>query len=149
MNEITVHGNVTADPVLRYGRNGNGTAFTSFTVAVNRSYYDRTRGQRVSQPTVFHQVVAFGTLAINAARSLSKGVTVTITGQLADDSYTPDGWDRPTSSSRRPPTIRVDGPACGTAAVSSPSAALVRGRSEVPPSVVRPEVSRTCRGERR
>ena len=95
MNEITVHGNVTADPVLRYGRNGNGTAFTSFTVAVNRSYYDRTRGQRVSQPTVFHQVVAFGTLAINAARSLSKGVTVTVTGQLADDSYTPNGWDRP------------------------------------------------------
>ena len=94
MNEITIHGNVTADPVLRYGRNGAGTAFTSFSVAVNRSYYDRARGDRVAQPTVFHQVVAFGALAENTAATLKKGITVTVTGQLADDSYSPDGSDR-------------------------------------------------------
>ena len=94
MNEITIHGNVTADPVLRYGRNGAGTAFTSFSVAVNRSYYDRTRGERMTQPTVFHQVVAFGALAENTAATLKRGMTVTVTGQLADDSFTPDGSDR-------------------------------------------------------
>lgn len=95
MNETTIHGNVTADPTLSFGREGTGKAFTSFTVAVNRGYYDKQRGARVEQPTVFHKVVAFGALAENVAASLRKGTTVTITGQLADDSYTPDGWDQP------------------------------------------------------
>ena len=39
--------------------------------------------------------LAFGKLAENAAASLRKGTAVAVTGQLADDSYTPDGWDRP------------------------------------------------------
>ena len=95
MNEITIHGNVTADPVIRYGRHGAGAAFTAFTVAVNRGYFDKQRGARVEQPTVFHSVVAFGALAENAAASLTKGTTVTVTGQIADDSYTPDGRDTP------------------------------------------------------
>src|SRR5215217_6981165 len=86
MNEITIHGNVTADLTLSFGRSGAGVAFTSFSVAVNRSYFDRTRNARVDMPTVFHRVVAFGKLADTA---------VAVTGQLADDSYTPDGWDRP------------------------------------------------------
>ena len=94
MNEITISGNITADPTLSFGRNGAGTAFTSFTVAVNRSYFDRTRNTRVQMPTVFHRVVAFGKLAENTAATLRKGTTVTVTGQLADDSYTPDGSDR-------------------------------------------------------
>lgn len=100
MNEITIHGNVTADLTLSYGRAGAGVAFTGFSVAVNRSYYDRTRGDRVQMPTVFHRVVAFGKLAENAAASLRKGVTVTITGRLADDSYTPAGWDKPITTHR-------------------------------------------------
>ena len=39
-------------------------------------------------------MVAFNQLAENAAASLAKGATVTITGQLADDSYTKDGERR-------------------------------------------------------
>ena len=95
MNENTISGNVTADPVLRYGRTGNtATAFLAFTVAVNHSYFDRARNTRVEQPAVFYDVVAFRGLAENAAASLEKGTTVTITGYFADNSYTPDGTDR-------------------------------------------------------
>ena len=94
MNEITISGNVTADPVLRYGRDGDTTAFLAFTVAVNRSYFDRNRGARVQQPAVFHEVVAFRGLAENAARTLMKGMAVTVTGQFADNSYVPDGSER-------------------------------------------------------
>ena len=94
MNEITISGNVTADPVLRYGRDSDTTAFLAFTVAVNRSYWDRTRNTRVEQPAVFHSVVAFRGLAENAAATLRKGMAVTVTGQFADDSFTPDGSDR-------------------------------------------------------
>ena len=86
MNELTIHGNVTADPVLSHGRNGSGTAFTSFSVAVNRSYFDRARNARVEQPAVFHRVVVFNDLAENTAATVRKGMTVTVTGQLADDS---------------------------------------------------------------
>ena len=95
MNETSIHGNVTSAPELSFGRNGDGKAFATFTVAVNRGYFDRQRNQRVQQPTVFHQIVAFGTLAENAAASLTKGTTVTVTGEIEDDSYTPDGWDKP------------------------------------------------------
>jgi single-strand DNA-binding protein len=94
MNEVTISGNVTAEPVLRHGRDGQGTAFLSFSVAVNRSYYSRERGIRVDIPAVFHHVVAFNGLAENAAKTLTKGMTVTVTGQFADDSYSPDGSDR-------------------------------------------------------
>jgi hypothetical protein len=36
MNEITIHGNLTATPVLHRGGNGDGSAFATFSVAVNR-----------------------------------------------------------------------------------------------------------------
>lgn len=92
MNEITIHGNVTAEPVLRRGRTGN--VFLTFDVAVNRSYYARERGVRVDLPAIYFRVIAFNNLAENAAESLRKGATVTVTGYLADDSYVPDGSDQ-------------------------------------------------------
>ena len=94
MNETTISGNVTADPVLRYGRDSDTTAFLAFTVAVNRTYWDRARNARIEQPAVFHSVVAFRGLAENAAATLRKGMAVTVTGQFADDSYVPDGSER-------------------------------------------------------
>jgi single-strand DNA-binding protein len=86
MNEITIHGNLTADPVLREGQSGK--PFLTCTVAVNRSYYAADRGTRVDLPAVFHSVIAFNQLADNAAQTLAKGMTVTVTGYLADNSYT-------------------------------------------------------------
>lgn len=92
MNEITIHGNVTAEPVLRQGQTGN--VFLTFDVAVNRSYYARERGVRVDLPAIYFRVIAFNNLAENAAASLRKGTTVTVTGYLADDSYVPNGSDQ-------------------------------------------------------
>ena len=86
MNDITIHGNLTADPVLREGQSGK--SFLTFTVAVNRSYYAADRGTRVDLPAVFHSVIAFNQLADNAAATLRKGMTVTVTGYLADNSFT-------------------------------------------------------------
>ena len=86
MNEITIHGNLTADPVLREGQSGK--PFLTCTVAVNRSYYAAERGTRVDLPAVFHSVIAFNALADNAAQTLAKGMTVTVTGYLADNSFT-------------------------------------------------------------
>ena len=84
MNEITIHGNVTADPVLRFGRDGDATAFLAFTVAVNRFYFDRARNAKVEQPAIFHEVVAFRGLAENAAASLAKGTAVSLRWATAE-----------------------------------------------------------------
>ena len=94
MNEITIHGNLTATPVLHRGGNADGSAFATFTVAVNRRYYSTPKGGWVDLPTVFHQVIARYELAENLAVSLAKGTAVTVTGYFADNSYTPDGADQ-------------------------------------------------------
>jgi single-strand DNA-binding protein len=91
MNELTIHGNLTDEPTLRYS--GDAKAVVNLSVAVNRRRLDRQTGQWVDQAPVFHRVVAFGTLAENAA-NLPKGATVTVTGQLADDSWTPEDGKR-------------------------------------------------------
>jgi single-strand DNA-binding protein len=94
MNEITIHGNLTATPVLHRGGNGDGTAFATFTVAVNRRYYSTPKGGWVDLPTVFHQVIARHELAENLAVSLAKGTAVTVTGYFADNSYQPADSDQ-------------------------------------------------------
>jgi len=85
MNEITIHGNVTSAPELRYSRDGN--PFATFSVAVNRRRFDRNTGRWADLPPVFHRVVCFKKVAENVAASLVTGATVTVTGELADDSY--------------------------------------------------------------
>ena len=94
MNEITIHGNLTATPVLHRGSNSDGNAFATFTVAINRRYYSSTKGGWVDLPTVFHQVIARYELAENLAVSLAKGTAVTVTGYFADNSFSPDGADQ-------------------------------------------------------
>ena len=92
MNEMTIHGNLTADSEpVRYS--ADGKAAVNFSVAVNRRRYDRQAGQWADLAPVFHRVVAFGTLAENAA-NLTKGTAVTVTGELADDSWTPEDGKR-------------------------------------------------------
>ena len=98
MNEITIHGNLTAEPVTRTGPSGK--PFTTFDVAVNRSFYAPDRGARVDLPAVYFHVIAFKTLGENAAASLRKGTTVTVTGHLTDASYTPQGSDQPVRRQR-------------------------------------------------
>jgi single-strand DNA-binding protein len=85
MNEITIVGNVTADPILRMSANGRGVI--RFDLAINRRRFNRETNQYEDLPPVFHRVVAFGPVAQNAAESLRKGLEVVVVGQLADDSY--------------------------------------------------------------
>ena len=85
MNEITIIGNLTADPTLRMS--GNGRGVIRFDVAINRRHFNRETNTYDDLPTVFHRVVAFGPVAQNAAETLRKGLEVVVVGQMADDSY--------------------------------------------------------------
>src|SRR3954467_845781 len=68
MNELTIVGNITADPILR--RPGNGRGVIRFDLAVNRQRFNRETNQYEDLPPVFHRVVAFGPVAENAAISV-------------------------------------------------------------------------------
>jgi single-strand DNA-binding protein len=85
MNELTIVGNVTADPILR--KSGNGRGIIRFDLAVNRRRFTRETNQYEDLPPVFHRVVAFGPVAENAAETLRKGLEVVVVGHTADDSY--------------------------------------------------------------
>ncbi len=88
MNEITIHGNLTDEPALHYSP--SGIAVLKFSVAVNGRRFDRQTNRWADKAPVFHQVVAFNGLATNAATTLAKGTTVTVTGELVDDSWQPE-----------------------------------------------------------
>ena len=93
MNDVTIVGNLTADPVYRISeRNQRGVV--RFDVAVNRQRFDRDSNQYIDLPPVYHRVVAFGPLADNANESLHRGLEVVVVGNFADDSYEVEGEKR-------------------------------------------------------
>ena len=81
-NSVTLVGNLTKDPELRYTTGGRGVA--SFGLAVNRRY--QVNGEWQEQVSFFN-IVAWGDLGENAAASLSKGNRVIVTGRLEQRSY--------------------------------------------------------------
>jgi single-strand DNA-binding protein len=83
-NVITVIGNVTRDPEVRYTPNGQANA--NFGVAVNRRWQNRQTNEweeRVS----FLNVVCWREMAENVAESVSKGTRVVVTGRLEQRSW--------------------------------------------------------------
>lgn len=91
-NHVSITGNLTRDPELRFTPSGQATA--SFGVAVNRRWQNR-QTQEWEEATSFFDVVTWGSLAENAAQSLSKGSRVLVTGRLDQRSWeTQDGERR-------------------------------------------------------
>lgn len=90
-NNITVVGNLTRDPELRY--TPSGAAVAKFGIAVNRFYTNRS-GERVEQ-TDFFNVNAWRNLAENIAESLHTGTRVIVSGRLQSRSWeTEEGQKR-------------------------------------------------------
>ena len=81
-NTVTLTGNLTKDPELRYTTGGRGVA--SFGLAVNRRY--QVNGEWQEQVSFFN-VVAWADLGENAAASLHKGNRVMVMGRLEQRSY--------------------------------------------------------------
>jgi single-strand DNA-binding protein len=85
---ITLIGNLTREPEIRYTRDGQATA--TFGVAVNRRRQDRDTDQR-EESTSFFDVVCWRDLAENAVLSLTKGSRVLVVGRLEQRSWEQDG----------------------------------------------------------
>jgi single-strand DNA-binding protein len=90
---LTITGNLTADPDLRF--TGTGTAVAAFTVAASRRVYDQATGAWKDGDTLFLRCSAWRELADHAAETLTKGTRVIVTGRLKQRSYeTPEGDKR-------------------------------------------------------
>lgn len=82
---ITLVGNLTADPELRYIQ--SGAAVANFTVASTPRRYDSQAGQWVDGEAMFLTCNVWRQAAENVANSLSKGDRVIVTGKLRQRSY--------------------------------------------------------------
>jgi single-strand DNA-binding protein len=78
LNKCMVIGNLGADPEMRY--TANGSAVTTFRVAVNESWTDRD-GQR-QEHTEWFRIVTWNRLAETCAQYLTKGRQVYVEGRL-------------------------------------------------------------------
>jgi single-strand DNA-binding protein len=83
-NSVTVVGNITRDPELRFTPNGQARA--SFGLAVNRRWQNR-QTQEWEEATSFFDVTCWGDLGDNVSESLGKGSRVIVTGRLEQRSW--------------------------------------------------------------
>lgn len=81
-NTVTLVGNATKDPDLRY--TASGSAVAAFGLAVNRRY--QQNGEWV-EVTSFFNIVAWRDLGEHLAASITKGTRVFVTGRLEQRSY--------------------------------------------------------------
>ena len=83
-NTVTIVGNVTRDPELRF--TAAGTAMASFGVAVNRRWTERGSNEQKEEVSFFN-VTCWREQAENAGNSLSKGDRIIVTGRLQQRSW--------------------------------------------------------------
>ena len=89
---VTLVGNLTADPELKFLPTGVGKL--AFSIAVNH-YWTDTDGEK-QEKTSFFNIVAWRNLAEDAANVLAKGVRVVVTGRLEQRS-----WDDKETGAKR------------------------------------------------
>ncbi|HET8989582.1 MAG TPA: single-stranded DNA-binding protein [Acidimicrobiales bacterium] len=90
-NSITVVGNITRDPELKFLNSGQ--AAVRLSVAVNRRWQNR-QTQEWEERVSYFEVAGYGALAENAANSLTKGTRVIVTGRLEQRSWETENGDK-------------------------------------------------------
>jgi single-strand DNA-binding protein len=82
---ITVVGNLTADPELRF--TPSGAAVANFTVASTPRAFDRQTNEWKDGEALFMRCNVWRQAAENVAESLTRGARVVVTGRLKQRSY--------------------------------------------------------------
>ena len=82
---ITIVGNLTADPELRF--TPSGAAVANFTVASTPRTFDRQSNEWKDGETLFMRCSVWRDAAENIAESLHRGTRVLVTGRLKSRSY--------------------------------------------------------------
>jgi single-strand DNA-binding protein len=82
---ITIVGNLTSDPELRF--TPNGAAVANFTVAATPSRFDKEQQKFVDGDPLFMRCSIWRQAAEHVAESLTKGARVIVQGRLKQRSY--------------------------------------------------------------
>ncbi len=82
---ITVIGNLTNDPELRF--TPSGSAVANFTIASTPRTFDRQANEWKDGETLFLRASVWREMAENVAESLTKGMRVIVEGRLKSRSY--------------------------------------------------------------
>jgi single-strand DNA-binding protein len=92
---ITVVGNLTADPELRYTQ--NGVAVANFTIASTPRTFDRASNEWKDGEALFLRASVWREFAEHVTSSLSKGSRVVATGRLRQRSFETKEGEKRTS----------------------------------------------------
>ena len=90
-NNVTIVGNITRDPELRFTPSGQANARIG--VAVNRKWQDRNSGEW-QEATSFFDVICWRELAENVSESLKRGTRDIVTGRLEQRTWEQEGNKR-------------------------------------------------------
>ena len=81
-NNVSIAGNLVADPELRY--TNNGAAIAGLRMAVNRRW---NKDGEWEEETSYFDVTAWAQLAENCAESLTKGMRINVAGRLEEQRW--------------------------------------------------------------
>ncbi len=90
-NTVTIVGNVTRDPELRYTAGGQANA--NFGVAVNRRWMNRQTNEWEERVSFFN-VVCWREMAENVCESIGKGTRIVVSGRLEQRSWETENGDK-------------------------------------------------------
>ena len=92
---ITVVGNLTADPELRF--TPSGAAVANFTVASTPRFFDRSTSEWKDGEALFLRCSLWRQAAENVAETLTRGMRVIVQGRLRQRSYETKGGEKRTA----------------------------------------------------
>jgi len=123
-NSITICGNLTRDPELRFTQGGKAVA--NFSVAHNRRFMKDN--EWVDGPTTYFECVAWEKLGENLTASLTKGMRVIVTGTMESRD-----WEDKEGNARKAWEIKVDDVGCSFKFATASVERTVRTGGERPP----------------
>ena len=100
-NTVTIVGNLTQDPEMRF--TPNGVAMAKLSIAVNRRSFNRETNQWEEGETSYFNATCWRQMAENVSESLRKGTRVVVTGRLQQRS-----WETSEGEKRSMVEIQVD-----------------------------------------
>jgi single-strand DNA-binding protein len=134
---ITVVGNLTADPELRF--TADGTAVAALSVAFNPRQYDRTAAAWKDGEPSYYRVTAWRQLAENVVESLHRGDRVVVTG-----TWHQRHWEDADGTKRDGWTLTADAVGVELSWATAQVRKLARsGRNEAPPDDAWSSASKT------
>ena len=89
LNKVMLIGNLTRDPELKYTQ--GGSPYAKFGLAINRKFKQQDEWK---EDVCFVDVTAWGTMAENCSKYLSKGSPVFIEGRLNFNSWQTDAGEK-------------------------------------------------------